>query len=242
MACFYVFVENTVPMAIGRTGGLSERLRNALANILPDQKLNIFPAFLPFNILFPVHCFASGEIPFCILYFPTLCSFSVFGPAAIMAVHPVIQILTVPHIISVQRFTINDVDKIFHKKKHLTNEVLLQLLVENTVPMAIGRTSGLSERLRNALANILPDQKLNIFPAFLPFNILFPSHCFASGEIPFYILYLPILCSFSVCGPATIMAVHPILQILTVPHIISVQRFTINDVDKIFHKKKAPHK
>ncbi len=125
MACFYVFVENTVPMAIGRTSGLSERLRNALANILPDQKLNIFPAFLPFNILFPVHCFAPGEIPFCILYFPILCSFSVFGPAAIMAVHPVFQILTVAHVISVQRFTINDVDKIFHKKKHLTNEVLL---------------------------------------------------------------------------------------------------------------------
>jgi hypothetical protein len=42
-----------------------------------------------------------------------------------MAVHPVFQILTVAHVISVQRFTINDVDKIFHKKKHLTNEVLL---------------------------------------------------------------------------------------------------------------------
>lgn len=67
MACFYVCVENTVPMAIGRTGGLSERLRNALVNTFPYQKLNIFPAFLPFNILFPSHCFASGEIPFYIL-------------------------------------------------------------------------------------------------------------------------------------------------------------------------------
>ena len=112
MRCFYIFGgEYRI-----RTGDLSERLRNALANIFPDQKLNIFPAFLPFNILFPSHCFAPGEILFCILYIPILCNFSVFGPATIMAIHPIIQILTVTHVITLQRFTINDVDKILHKK------------------------------------------------------------------------------------------------------------------------------
>ena len=104
----------------------------------PTRNSIYFLLFLPFKILFPVHCFAPGEIPFCILYLPILCSFSVFGPAAIMAVHPVIQILTVAHVISVQRFTINDVDKIFHKKKHLTNEVLLRFCGEYRI-----RTGGL---------------------------------------------------------------------------------------------------
>ncbi len=67
MACFYVFVENTVPMAIGRTSGLSERLRNALANTFPYQKLNIFPAF--FLLISFSQFIASLRVKYLSVYF-----------------------------------------------------------------------------------------------------------------------------------------------------------------------------